>query len=998
MKKTINDNEFDSKTLSNESAQNKSNQINDFVDNSPEAIEMRKFQQQVDQSEESVSLQAYQDSISTDAEGMSSVKKKNTTGIPDKLKAKIERESGISLDDVTVHYNSSKPEELGAYAYTEGTNIYIAKGQEEYLAHELWHVVQQKQGRVSKTTEVNGKKINEDKGLEQEAEKIGIQGPKGSGSKEMPMNSPPQQQDVQTPLVQRARKNKAELMALTVGAFDQHRKAEQMDWANDPKFTETERKVIWGIIDWGLSGLATLKIETVVKEVLADAKNFTYIKNYCEAINGALGGDPTVQLIQLSNMSEIEKQGKWVAKLNKTIGGPMVKATIPRPAFKKLIADEPTAESFLTYYTSQNPILQTPTGEEVKAYVKLVKDEGAKIADYTGALPDIRNYHKFEKASLDKLKADKGQKDRPLTLILQSLYDHNGAFIRHQHVNKVIQNANIRAYAIEGPDVAKIQELTATGLASIAAKHGMGGKITQMMVAGHGNSTMVEMAGSKTEVKQNPKTGEYTSNPDKSDTPLYLGNASYEKFWGDFFEAAFNNMDTKGGLKPKVLLRACLTSSNEIDYDKLKKSLLGKGLNLDDKKIDPTTTSNQTIIRAAIKDQYAKHGSLVTMLEGKAKGRADILGAQASITAGTTGSINEKTGELGVIALTDPKVAGPKIEYVRHGIEPTGALKAVIESWADDKDKCFKQMQERINNPVNTDDGFIIQLLYSTILANYKDDILTANKLVSTAGTLSHIALGGAHCRPVSLKKDQMIQKHKAAFYPALLLKFGRKAAQLAIYQDWMQTDKTKGKDFVDLLANPAFNKNNVTKYLDFSMLNADVKTLLSGSGALRGRILLALVGFIDNKKNADCKAFLNTQVDKDKVLVKAVKDELQGYSEDKLRSDLGLPVEAAPIVGKKAPVGGGKGHTKNVDIVSNDFYVAPVRAETKKMTKAKLKDKAKLMAEPTTGSKQLGKFYFKKDFTVVGELKKIADDTDAGWFMLRKKDGTVAYMETKYF
>jgi hypothetical protein len=200
------------------------------------------------------------------------------------------------------------------------------------------------------------------------------------------------------------------------------------------------------------------------------------------------------------------------------------------------------------------------------------------------------------------------------------------------------------------------------------------------------------------------------------------------------------------------------------------------------------------------------------------------------------------------------------------------------------------------------------------------------------------------------------------------------------------------------LLANGGLNRPNVKNYLDFSMLNADVATLLSGSGALRGRILLALIGFIDNKQNADCKAFLNTQVDKDKVLVKEVKDELKGYSEDKLRSDLGLPVEAAPIVGKKAPIGGGKGHTKNVDIVRNDFYVAPMRTETKKMRKAKLNDKAKLMTEPATNSTELDKFYFKKDFSVVGELKKNADDSDVGWFMLRKGDGTVAYMEAKYF
>jgi hypothetical protein len=78
----------------------------------------------------------------------------NTTGIPDHLKAGIEYLSGLSLDDVKVHYNSSKPAQLQALAYTQGTDIHVGPGQEKYLAHEAWHVVQQKQGRVRPTLQM----------------------------------------------------------------------------------------------------------------------------------------------------------------------------------------------------------------------------------------------------------------------------------------------------------------------------------------------------------------------------------------------------------------------------------------------------------------------------------------------------------------------------------------------------------------------------------------------------------------------------------------------------------------------------------------------------------------------------------------------------------------------------------------------------------------------------------------------------------------------------
>ncbi|NEO37881.1 MAG: DUF4157 domain-containing protein [Moorea sp. SIOASIH] len=95
----------------------------------------------------------------------------NKTGLPDRLKAGIENLSGYSMDDVRVHYNSEKPAQLEALAYTQGTDIHVASGQEKHLAHEAWHVVQQKQGRVKPTSQWNGlEKVNVDAGLEKEAD------------------------------------------------------------------------------------------------------------------------------------------------------------------------------------------------------------------------------------------------------------------------------------------------------------------------------------------------------------------------------------------------------------------------------------------------------------------------------------------------------------------------------------------------------------------------------------------------------------------------------------------------------------------------------------------------------------------------------------------------------------------------------------------------------------------------------------------------------------
>jgi hypothetical protein len=100
-------------------------------------------------------------------------KKKNNTGLPDALKSGMENLSGHSMDDVKVHYNSPKPAQLNAHAYAQGTNIHLASGQEKHLPHEAWHVVQQKQGRVKPTLKTKGVAINDDKGLEKEADVMG---------------------------------------------------------------------------------------------------------------------------------------------------------------------------------------------------------------------------------------------------------------------------------------------------------------------------------------------------------------------------------------------------------------------------------------------------------------------------------------------------------------------------------------------------------------------------------------------------------------------------------------------------------------------------------------------------------------------------------------------------------------------------------------------------------------------------------------------------------
>jgi len=93
--------------------------------------------------------------------------------LPAGIRAGVEHLSGHALDDVRVHRNSAQAASVGALAYTQGNDIHVAPGQEQHLAHEAWHVVQQREGRVPVTGSVAGRPLNDDRALESEADRMG---------------------------------------------------------------------------------------------------------------------------------------------------------------------------------------------------------------------------------------------------------------------------------------------------------------------------------------------------------------------------------------------------------------------------------------------------------------------------------------------------------------------------------------------------------------------------------------------------------------------------------------------------------------------------------------------------------------------------------------------------------------------------------------------------------------------------------------------------------
>ena len=129
--------------------------------------------------EEEVGLES---KIKADPTGAPSNNFSSSGGLPLAVQAKMEGAMGADFSNVNIHKESQSATEVGALAYAQGNDVHFAPGQynpdssagQELIGHELAHVVQQREGRVQPTTQAKGLPVNDDKGLEAEADAMGV--------------------------------------------------------------------------------------------------------------------------------------------------------------------------------------------------------------------------------------------------------------------------------------------------------------------------------------------------------------------------------------------------------------------------------------------------------------------------------------------------------------------------------------------------------------------------------------------------------------------------------------------------------------------------------------------------------------------------------------------------------------------------------------------------------------------------------------------------------
>ncbi len=556
------------------------------------------------------------------------------------VRQRIEPVLGANLDNVRVHsdqHAAAAAAALSAHAFTHRNHIYLAAGQSSHnlslMAHEAAHTVQQ-----------------------------------GAVIRRWPAVTPTTAETAETP---------ATIRALSLSNFISLTER-QLDWATSAAI-QADAAALANFR--AIQGFATTDVvracgafsvgDLIAKGVPAV---FTPLQTYTRGVTTAT----TAWLRRTNVLNDAESWGRDLGALEASWPAAnlslVMRAPSPRTQkspFEKLVDPaRPELTNFILYLTScaPAPVLSADNGSEVDSFLAL-RGEGAMPHSYNASIHYVTTYHHFTKATLDGLQTNEAfpawrqnwaLTQRPLTVVLYPAVDHNGAFHRNLGLESMVTNGGILTIVIEGhATVADYQ----SQLAPVAARYGIGGEIQQAMLAGHGNTTVLELAG----------TAAAGINADSLGTSGATGTNTTNLM------TELTRLMSSSPANRRIVLDACLTDSHQV----------------------------ATAMRAAPADAaadvqaaVAANPSLRDVVAGLAGAGATVLGANASFAPAQTTFLTPGTTDITLQVPGDPDLVASKLQYVEFGTEPEGCMRAVLECWADDQitgsSNCRDAMRRRI--------------------------------------------------------------------------------------------------------------------------------------------------------------------------------------------------------------------------------------------------------------------------------------------------------------
>lgn len=640
---------------------------------------------------------------------------------------------------------------------------------------------------------------------------------------------------------------------MTLGDFHQLTQ-DQTNWFNGPGISAEQRTQFSMVLEFShrphiLAGCRNMTIRNLLRAGLLDGSNslnFRVTDPLQTYSKGVANQGDSIQVSPQTNVARAIRWGQAMEQLQTGIGGDLAHRTIRQAGFERLLR-RGYIQDFIDYFRQFSPNLEDPEGTEITSYLAL-RGEGVNPVSYAGGVLQgkIKDFHRFQRAALDRLVRNFGLSGRPdserkpLTLIIHSSSDHNAAFHRDPNLTAVITSSRSTTLMLEViTSLADIQSQIPT----LARDYGKGGRIDQVMFAGHGNARSIQM--------MPDQPGGAASQDLNLDTNRTQTEA--------LFTTLLNNMasDPATSTFRRIVFNACLTGSNEVT-------------------LPPGTTrlpADPTQAMAMARQRITDNPAFATFLRQRVPGDTiRVIGANGSIS---TVRLMNSRGALDIITSEDPEVTNDdKLVYVERGTEPEGVMRAVMECWsgfgAPDpvrrQQACFQAMERRVRGSTTDWRETIIRTIFRIILDRYRTDGEMIRRMGPAAYALAEL-VHESECKVQNLEHGGLLPGGGMAAEAVNLFTPLRRTGEwgslnyipLVVEQVWMMHDASHQANFLAALR--PFDGQTVSPshggYLHPTPLLPVLGALLPvGATPTRERLLLAckIIARVDN---ADARAFL---------------------------------------------------------------------------------------------------------------------------------------------
>lgn len=687
----------------------------------------------------------------------------------------------------------------------------------------------------------------------------------------------------------------------------------QADWFTEPTLTAADRALLWSLLHRALaagpllSGAGDLPLADLAGLAPAD---WVDLDAFCRACQSSGG---TVRIANRGSYATVARR----LSLGRTLRG--LEALWP-PAVLEITVGEAHLVAIDTngwlpliadYLARFGPHLQgrhDAANPEIQRLLNLVTNP-LGVATFLPLLGRVRNLHRFSVPMLARLMLNFGdtRRLRPVHLVLHTGHDADAFQSSAPLFEDLVLNSPNLVLMLEGqPSLASIS----AAVPLLAASHGQPDatgtpRIAQVMIAGHGSTRSVGMAGTG-----NPHVvdGSVRYNEDSLDLDTNAGATT------TLLDTLLANMDPA---QARLVYAGCLVGSNPVPE---------------------ATAPGGMAAHIAATPSLGTFTEQRAALAGLPAGR--VSAARASVGLSAASALRDGAGNLGIQYAFDQAAFGSAAGYVPVGMEPEGVLVAAVEVAATLGAVAAESLlRARLVMPVaggwwDECTRMMVGMALDGVAPGTGIDVVRVNALAHEAQipflaffrvlTVAHYA-NRINVRPFAADLYHRLLLTSAFSAPASTTVH---EARFVAEQGWLALDATQAAPLLaHVAAAPALNLATVTNRLAPNILAARSATLFPAAAAVSPeRVRLALAWLQKDPANADVRAFLDGQVLMPATgpeLSAAVRAELGGLSERSVLESLGRLAATVPAAPGLPPL-----PAANADLVRSAAALNDIRIE----------------------------------------------------------------------